>query len=101
MPDRWQGVTGPPETFAQAIDRLEAELSKECEERKHLEARCQELLMLSEDLETRHRCDEERMKRIESSRDSFREENVILRAQLDIVYLIFGNRSMGGRNADS
>lgn len=63
--------------------------------------RCDQHLQRIEDLEARLAAEAERLKRMEASRDSFREENLLLRAQLDIVYLIFGSRHVGGLDADT
>lgn len=43
----------------------------------------------------------ERLVRLETMNASLKEENLVLRHQLDIVYLIFGSRHVGGLDADT
>lgn len=86
------GVKASPESFAQVVDRLQFELAAVREENNSLLRRCQELQAANEELKERVRNTDEFVEQLKVSRDGFREENVILRSQLDIVYLIFGDR---------
>ena len=63
--------------------------------------RCDQHLQRIEELEARLAAETEQLKRMTMDRDSFREENMILRAQLDIVYLIFGKHHVEGLHADT
>lgn len=69
-------------------------------QREHLLDKCDQHLMRIEELEAKLAEKTERLKLAEIQKDVLRKEVETLRAQLDIVYLIFGSRHVAGLRED-
>lgn len=80
---------------------LNAELDQAKEERAYWKHMYEEVQLRRDLFPEPSRDQAEKLVRLEAMNASLKEENLVLRHQLDIVYLIFGSRHVGGLDADT
>lgn len=81
--------------------QLNAELDQAKEERAYWKHMYEEVQLRRDLFPEPSRDQAEKLVRLETMNASLKEENLVLRHQLDIVYLIFGSRHVGGLYADT